>query len=259
LPKLNDCFDANDSMKNAQLWFPTKYEFHKKKLRGSRNSKFLGVSSRLMTDITASFYQHALPLHAKGILADLGCGHVPFYFVYKPLITESICVDWPNSMHHNHYLDFECDLNKPLPFPNESFDTIVISEVLEHIANPEVIWAEMARTLKPKGKILLSVPFLYKIHEAPYDYYRYTEFALRHLAEKNQLKVIEIKSFGGLPEVFTDIISKNILRIPLVGKGLAKLTQLMCKLFLKTAFGKKVSGTTGKTFPLGYFMIVEKH
>jgi SAM-dependent methyltransferase len=245
-------------MQNAQSWSPTKYVFKNNKLKGSRNAKHLSVSSRLMTDITASFYQHYIPLHVKGKLADLGCGNVPFFEVYKDKVTDNICVDWPNTMHRNRYLDYECDLNKPLPFQDNEFDTIIISEVLEHIAHPEVIWAEMARILKPSGKILLSVPFFYKIHEAPYDYYRYTEFCLRNLAEKNGLQTLELKSFGGLPEIFTDIFAKKFMILPVIGRLCSKFVQACCSLFLKTGFGKKVSRKTGKEFPLGYFMIVEK-
>jgi SAM-dependent methyltransferase len=211
-----------------------------------------------MTDITASFYQHYIPLHVKGSLADLGCGNVPFFPLYKDYATSITCADWPNSAHSNQYLDYECDLNKPLPFASESFDTIIISEVLEHIANPELIWTEMARILRPDGKILLSVPFFYKIHEAPFDYYRYTEFALRHLAEKNHLKTIDLKIFGGLPEILADVFAKNFTKIPVVGKALAIMTQSLCLIFLKTGFGKRVSQNTGKAYPLGYFMIVQK-
>ena len=116
----------------------------------------------------------------------------------------------------------------------------------------------MSRILKPGGKILLSVPFFYKIHEAPYDYYRYTEFALKHLATKNGLTTLELISFGGLPEILTDISAKNVTRLPLIGKACASFLQWSCNLFVRTQWGKKISSTTGKTFPLGYFMIVEK-
>jgi SAM-dependent methyltransferase len=245
-------------MKNSHLWFPTKYIFKNNKLRASQNTKFLSVSSRLMTDITAEFYQHFLPKYARGKLADLGCGNVPFYSVYKDLVSENTCVDWPNTAHKNQYLDYECDLNQPLPFPAHEFDTIVISEVLEHIANPELIWAEMARILKPGGKMLLSVPFLYKIHEAPYDYFRYTRFALEKFANKNKLKVLELKTFGGLPEVLADIFSKNLIKLPVIGNALARFTQYLCWLFVHTRFGKRMSVNSGVAYPLGYFMVVEK-
>lgn len=245
-------------MRNISEWSPTKYDFRNNKLRGSRNSKFLTVSSRLMTDITASFYQEYLPKYARGKLADLGCGNVPFYELYKDLVSENICADWPNSAHKNQYLDVECDLNQPLPFASNEFDTIVISEVLEHISNPELIWAEMTRILKPKGKLLLSVPFFYKIHEAPYDFYRYTEFALKNFADKNTLEVLELKHFGGLPEIFTDILAKNVVKFPLVGKACAGLLQDFCWFFVNTRFGKRISARSAVAYPLGYFMVLEK-
>lgn len=235
-----------------------KYEFYKQRLRASRNSKFLSVSSRLMTDITATFYQKHIPLHVKGRLADLGCGNVPFYFVYKDFVSENVCIDWPNSFHQNQYIDIACDLNTPLPLPDASFDSIIISEVLEHIANPQMIWSEMARILRKDGKILLSVPFLYRIHEAPHDYFRYTEFALKNFASNNGFRVLEIESFGGLPEIFTDILAKNLIKLPLIGNWCAAGLQHVCKFFIRTKVGKKMSARTAIVYPLGYFMVVEK-
>jgi SAM-dependent methyltransferase len=245
-------------MKNEKAWAPTKYQRIGKKLRGSRNIKSLSVSSRLMTDITASFYDNYIPKHVTGKLADLGCGHVPFYETYKPYITENSCIDWPNSAHVNQYLDLTCDLNQPIPLPDSLFNTIIISEVLEHISEPDLIWSEMTRLLMPGGKILLSVPFLYRIHEAPYDFYRYTEFALQKYATKNKLEIIELKAFGGLPEVLTDIMAKNLTKIPAIGNFLSSITQSLCWNFIHTRWGKRISENSAKAYPLGYFMIVQK-
>ena len=245
-------------MKNTERWFPTKYAWEGKTLKASRDPNRVSISSRLMTDITASFYQRYVPVYATGKLADLGCGNVPFYHVYKDYITENTCVDWPGTLHKNQYLDVECDLNQPLPLESAQFDTIVISEVLEHIADPELTWAEMTRLLKPGGKLILSVPFLYRIHEAPHDYYRYTEFALRRFAEKNKLAIREFHAFGGLPEVLTDIYAKNLLKVPLLGKSLSAFAQWLCWKFVHTGYGKKVSSRTSVAYPLGYFMVVEK-
>jgi ubiquinone/menaquinone biosynthesis C-methylase UbiE len=212
----------------------------------------------LVTDITASFYQHYLPLYAKGKLADLGCGNVPFYGLYKNLVSENICVDWANSAHSNEYLDIECNLNEALPFKDSMFDTIIISEVLEHVANPEMLWYEMSRVLKSGGVIILSVPFLYKIHEAPFDYFRYTEFALRNFAIKNKLQVLELKPFGGLPEVLADIFGRQFIKIPILGKFFCIVSQKLCWIFIQTRMGRRISKKTSVTYPLGYFMIAEK-
>jgi SAM-dependent methyltransferase len=245
-------------MKNTQSWQPTKYELRNGKLRASRNPQFASVSSRLMIDVTASFYQAALPKHARGSLADMGCGNVPFYFIYKNYVHEITCIDWPNTLHKNQYLDLECDLNKPLPLPDNRYDTILISEVFEHIAEPDVLWAELARILKPGGKMLVSVPFLYKIHEAPHDYFRYTEFALKNYAAKNKFRVLELESFGGLPLVLADLYARIVVKIPLIGNALASITQSLCLWFVHTRWGSRISANTGRAYPLGYFMVVEK-
>ncbi len=54
-------------------------------------------------------------------------------------------------------------------------------EVLEHADAPEQAISEIHRVLKKDGILLLSTPFLFEIHDRPNDYYRFTEFGLRHL------------------------------------------------------------------------------
>lgn len=245
-------------MKNSASWKPTKYDWKNGKLRASRDRKLVTVSSRLMTDLSATLYQEYIPQYAGGKLVDLGCGMVPLYDFYKSYISENICADWPNTLHQNQYLDITCNLNEPLPFQANEFDSIILSEVLEHVAEPELLWSEMAQILKPGGRILLGVPFLYKIHEAPHDYFRYTEFALRNFATKNKLEILHLIPFGGLPAVLTDIYAKQLSKIPLIGNWASDLSQSLCRWFMRTNFGKKISDRSAKHYPLGYFMVVQK-
>lgn len=65
-----------------------------------------------------------------------------------------------------------------LPFLDESIDTIVMLEVLEHLRSPHEAMREVARVLRPGGRLLLSIPFLYPIHDAPHDYQRLTQHGL---------------------------------------------------------------------------------
>ena len=67
---------------------------------------------------------------------DLGCGTVPLYEAYRALVSAITCVDWGESRHGAGYRDFDCDLNEPLPFADASFDTAVLSDVLEHVRAP---------------------------------------------------------------------------------------------------------------------------
>lgn len=245
-------------MKNRDRWKPSKYITTEGRLIASRDSNEVNVGSRLMADTIARFYGKNLRDHAKGKLLDLGCGKVPLFEAYKEFIDENICVDWEKTQHKNEYLDRECDLNAPLPFADGEFDTIILSDVLEHIAEPDRLWKEMARILSPGGKVIVSVPFYYWLHEQPHDYYRYTEYALRRFAERSGLRVIRLESMGGSPEVMADIFSKNILHLPFIGPSLAALTQWFTAGFIRTSPGKKLSDATRTIFPFGYFLVAEK-
>jgi SAM-dependent methyltransferase len=64
---------------------------------------------------------------------------------------------------------------------DDSFDLVFAMEVLEHIPTPQAAVDEINRVLKPGGKFICSVPFLFPIHDEPYDFYRYTKYGLKHL------------------------------------------------------------------------------
>lgn len=83
-----------------------------------------------------------------------------------------------------------------LPFKEACFDAVVCLEVLEHVAEPTQVMQEISRVLKSDGLGFISMPFLYPLHDAPYDFQRYTEYGLRRDAEKAGLEVINIQSTG---------------------------------------------------------------
>ncbi len=245
-------------MKNRDRWKPNKYVYKRGKLIASRDPDEVGFGSRLIIDIVAEYYDINIKKYASGKLLDLGCGKVPLYHVYKDYVTDNVCIDWGNTIHQSSHLDYECDLTKKLNFQNGEFDTIILSDVLEHIPQPDSFWQEIARVLSSGGKILLNVPFFYWIHENPYDYYRYTEFALRRFVESSGLSLVLLKPIGGFPEIMTDIFAKNILLCPIIGKPLACLSQWLTSIFIKTSIGCKISTSSGRRFPLGYFVVAEK-
>lgn len=188
---------------------------------------------------------------------DLGCGQVPLYLLYKDFVDEVVCVDWENSLHRNEHLDHSCDLTNPLPFDGDTYDVIILSDVLEHIPNPQNLANEMDRVLKPDGILFLNVPFMYLVHEKPFDYYRYTEFALRMLFEKSGLIIETIEAIGGLPEILADFSAKLCAHFR-CGKIPAILIQKVAAMFVETVVGRKISQSTSSTFPLAYFLIARK-
>ncbi len=245
-------------MKSKEQWKASKYILKKGNLKASRNKKDVNISSRLFVDLVAQFYQENIPLFVSGKLLDLGCGNVPLFEAYKSYITENTCIDWENTIHKNPFLDIETDINQPLPIDDKTFDTVILSDVLEHIRKPEELIAEVYRIMKPNGKFILNIPFFYWLHEQPFDYFRYTKFALQSMLEDAGFKIIKIEAMGGTPEVLTDIFCKNALAIPIIGKPIVLFIQFITRLFLKTGVGKKVSKKTAEKFPLGYFVVVEK-
>jgi SAM-dependent methyltransferase len=111
-------------------------------------------------------------------------------------------------------LDHEVDLNTaPLPFDAAAFDTVLLSDVLEHIAEPDQLIGEIARILRPGGALILGVPFLYPIHEQPYDFHRYTQYKLEHFASKHGFAIVELGPVGGASDVWTDISCKILSAI----------------------------------------------
>jgi SAM-dependent methyltransferase len=242
------------SLKNADSWHPTKYEVRGKRLRASKDQTYLGVGSRLVADRVAQTYDSRIKQHVAGRMLDLGCGRVPFYGAYRDFVTTCTCVDWNAGDH----VDIECDLSAPLPLADGAYDTILLSDVLEHIPDPELLWREIARVIAPGGKVIVNVPFIYSIHEQPHDYYRYTCYALERFVKVNSLRMVELTTTGGVVEVLMDITGKMLAKVPVAGKTLAAGVQGATLAFGHTRIGRKVADVSATRFPLGYFLVAQR-
>lgn len=84
-----------------------------------------------------------------------------------------------------------------LPFPDATFDYVVFTQVLEHVAEPLEILKELFRVLKPGGTMLMTAPLGFGEHQIPYDFFRYTRYGLRHLLDKVGFKTIDLQPRGG--------------------------------------------------------------
>lgn len=240
-------------MRNVEHWQPTKFVRTRRGLAPSRDPGEVGFRSRMVASRQATAYEAALLAHASGVLLDVGCGKVPLYGVYRNRVDEAVCIDWANTAHPSPFLDYEVDLNRPIPLPDSRFDTVLATDVLEHLANSVLFWTEMARLLKPRGKIILGVPFLYWIHEAPHDHHRYTEYRLRAFCEENTLKVLSLEPYGGPAAVILDLIGKN-----LPGHGLSAAYQACSRWLLETVPGRMLDSRRARLFPLGYTLVAQK-
>jgi len=194
---------------------------------------------------------------------DLGCGRAPLLGYYAEFVEKATLVDWENSFHTNPLLDLVADLNKPLQLDDETFDTVLLSDVLEHIAEPQNLLNEISRALNSNGGVLLlNVPFFYPIHEEPFDFHRYTRFSLERMCATAGLTVLEISPIGGLPEILIDIASKSAVlafrRLPFLGSGLATLFQTTGSWVMKLRLSRYASVRTAERYPLGYALVAIK-
>ena len=247
-------------MKNQDAWQATKFILTTRGLRASRDARQVGRGSRYGADLVASHYEHIIRGHARGRLLDLGCGFVPLYATYHELVEDIVCIDWQNTLHPSPYLDFTTDLNEPIPIEESSFDTILLTDVLEHIAEPAALIQEIARLLRPGGKLLAGVPFLYCLHEEPFDFYRYTEHALRRYCQHNQLEVLLLEPYGGLLEVLADLTSKGVEAMPSPLRPLLRsLHAASSSVFGSKGVGRGFSQKTARRFPLGYTLVAASH
>jgi SAM-dependent methyltransferase len=243
-------------MRNKQLWRETKFVKTAYGYKASKEPRYVSIASRIVVNIQCKIYERIIKEHASGLLLDLGCGNVPLYEIYKDLVTDNICIDWADTLHKNEYLDYELNLNTILPLESEQFDTILITDVLEHIAKPELLMSEMARLLKPNGKIILTVPFLYWLHEQPNDYFRYTEFALKMFCQQNNLTLIQLEAYGGALEVILDIFAKQLIQI---SQPACTIYSSISTAIIESPLGQKISNKNSNIFPLGYYLIAQKN
>lgn len=138
---------------------------------------------------------------AKGRMLDVGCGDKPYETAFRPYVTEHVGVDFAptfegseNAKRNRADKLYSGDL---LPFGDAEFDTVLCTQVLEHTPTPERLLGECARVLRPGGVLILTVPFAFRVHSEPHDYFRYTKFGLAALIGSQGLVVQTLEPRGG--------------------------------------------------------------
>ncbi len=241
-------------MRNADSWRPSKFVERRGRLRASRDVREVIRSSRFIADRLGALYQRLIAEHARGRLLDLGCGKVPLYATYRDRVSDVICVDWAGTMHPSPHLDLDQNLNDGLELPDASFDTVLATDLLEHIERPDVLFAAIARVLKPEGMLILTVPFLYGLHEVPHDYHRYTEYKLAGFCRDHGLEVVELRPYGGALEVLSDVGARLLGHL----RPLSALHLVLAKGLCASPIGRAVRKATERKFPLGYSLVARK-
>ena len=147
----------------------------------------------------------------KGRLLDVGCGSKPYQELFA--VDDYIGLDIDSEASRNRKIaDYFYD-GKIFPFNENEFDSVLCNQVLEHVFNPDEFLSEIKRVLKPGGRLLLTVPFVWDEHEQPHDYARYSSFGLKALLDKNGFNVIGYKKIGADASIIFQLINAYLYKI----------------------------------------------
>lgn len=143
--------------------------------------------------LKAALESMILPLVVEGAKwLDVGCGNRPYEYLFEQVSYTGIDVEdsgRPLGMKQPDYFYG----GNVFPFPADSFDMVISTQVLEHVPDPRAMLKEMARVCKPGGGVVISLPFVYQEHEEPFDYFRFTRFGVEELLTKTGWQIETLK------------------------------------------------------------------
>ncbi|HAU07826.1 MAG: hypothetical protein A2568_03515 [Candidatus Yanofskybacteria bacterium RIFOXYD1_FULL_44_17] len=186
---------------------------------------------------------------------DLGCSNSPYSHYFKNRIGLDV--------NKGRGVDVVADAHD-LPFEDGKFDIILCTEVLEHLHSPHVAISEMKRVLKVGGKLILTTRFIFPIHDAPGDYFRYTKYGLRYLFK--DWNVISLVEEVGTKDAFAVLLQRIGFQTDLLGGmatkimvfALARLINAMPSL-IRDEFGDiRKQSRENNILTSGYYLVANK-
>lgn len=169
----------------------SKHSGHAQRSSTGAKQRFVNPSRvRLASEMRA----FAADTAAEELVLDAGAGRGPYRQLFTHARYES--ADFAQLGTDDEPLDYVCDLTA-IPVADDRFDAVFCNQVLEHLPDPLAALSELHRVLRPGGRLLLTAPLFYQEHQVPYDFYRYTQFGLRHLVERAGFVVDELRWLEG--------------------------------------------------------------
>lgn len=145
-------------------------------------------------------------------MLDYGCAEQPYRRLFAAGVT-FVGAD----LAGNPDADVVIADDGTLPLPDASFDAVLSTQVLEHVADPRVYLAECERVLTPGGRLLLSTHGMMVYHPDPVDLWRWTGAGLVREVERAGLGVVHIEGIMGLIAVGLQLVQDGLYyRCPLL-------------------------------------------
>lgn len=140
--------------------------------------------------------QAASSVPAGALVLDAGAGDGPYRRHFTHTRYEAADFERVPGKHYGDNNHFVCDLSA-IPVEDDHYDLVLLSQVLEHLPDPIAVLTELRRVLKPRARLWASAPLFYEEHDLPYDFYRYTQFGLRHMFETAGFEEVRIDWLEG--------------------------------------------------------------
>lgn len=229
------------------------------KLRWQKlTDEFIGKKEYFLIDASVySFFtilKEQIDKYVKGKVLDAGAGRLALEFILNKKAQHYYSID---KYLAREELSIIGDLSDS-PIKENSFDTIICIQVIEHSSTPQAIIRNLSSSLKKGGKLILSAPHISYLHGEPEDYYRFTKYGLAYLVETCGLKVLEINAAGSLFGYLFSIISNIILcytyKIPVIFPVIFFFNSLFIRLVSKI----DIFLFKNSIVPINYILTAEK-
>jgi SAM-dependent methyltransferase len=191
----------------------------------------IGDSAYLMhREITRSLVDARDSYLRAGVrLLDVGCGGQPYY----PLFADVAASYDGNDVEPGPRIKYVSPVES-LPIPDESYDVVLCTQVMEHVRHPHQALREMTRVLAPGGHLLMTTHGVYPFHPHPGDYWRWTRQGFEAMFEDTEgLELVDLVPHGGSGSAMAILLNTSIREagkaagVPKLGAPLISLINLV--------------------------------
>jgi SAM-dependent methyltransferase len=160
-------------------------------------------------NLLGALLKHSAHLH--GNMLDVGCGtqpykrHIPF--------DKYVGLEYDNPRSRDAGIADIFYTGNSFPIADETFDSALCSQVLEHVFEADIFLSEINRVLKKDGVLVLTVPFVWDEHEQPHDFARYSSYGLQHLIKKAGFSVIEHEKLTNDASLLSQLTNVYLFKI----------------------------------------------
>jgi SAM-dependent methyltransferase len=222
--------------------------------------------SRIWLERDLATFAASIPPGSK--ILDAGSGNQPYKALFSNHVYET--ADFEKVDKTYQASTYVCDLAH-IPTEDQTFDAIIFTQVMEHLPDPTAVIHELLRVLKPGGYLFYSGPLFYEEHEVPYDFFRYTQYGVRHLFTSVGFTIEDIHWLEGYMGTLTYLLNRLAKHMPLdpraLGGGprawllvaLFSVSKPMFKLVARLAAECDIRQRyTKRGFPINYVALARK-